>query len=112
MPSTIPTPERELYDEIVRRILLVTNPEKVVIFGSRARGDYRPDSDVDVLIIGESSQPRHVRSRPLYRAMASLPVEVDIMMYTPQEAEDWRGVHQALVTRATREGLLVYEKAA
>lgn len=112
MRSTIPTPERELYEEIVRRVLLVTEPEKVVIFGSRARGDHRRDSDIDVLIIGESSQPRHVRSRPLYRAMASLPVEVDIMMYTPREAEEWSGVRQALVTRAAREGLLVYEKAA
>ncbi len=41
--------ESDLRREIVRRIVGVTDPDKVIVFGSRARGDQRPDSDVDVL---------------------------------------------------------------
>ena len=47
-------PESDLRDEIVRRIVGVTDPDKVIVFGSRARGDHRPESDVDILVIQES----------------------------------------------------------
>jgi predicted nucleotidyltransferase len=102
----------ELYGEIVRRILAVTDPEKVIVFGSRARGDHRLNSDVDVLVIQESSEPRYKRAGPLYRALAGLPVEVDVLVYTPREILEWSAVDQAFVTTAVREGLVVYERSA
>lgn len=104
--------ERALLDEIARRIVAVCAPEKVIVFGSRARGDHRPDSDVDILVVAESDQPRYQRAGRLYTALASLPAEVDVLVYTPREIEEWSQVPQALVTRATREGLVVYERPA
>lgn len=58
------------------------------MFGSQARGDARPNSDFDVLVIKESDEPRYRRSVPLYVALADLPVEVEVMVYTPDEVEE------------------------
>ena len=101
----------ETFTEIVRRIRSVANPRKIVLFGSRARGEHRPDSDIDLLVIEDSPLPRHRRSIPLYAALADLPIDVDteVVVYTPAEVEEWRGANAAFVTTALREGKVLYE---
>jgi predicted nucleotidyltransferase len=99
-----------LVGDIVRRIVDTAQPEKVILFGSQARGDARPDSDFDVLVIKQSDAPRYRRSAPLYAALADLPVEVEVLVYTPEEVEEWSGVPQAFVTTAVREGITIYER--
>jgi len=106
----LPEQERELYDEIVRRIVAVADPEKVIVFGSRARGDHRPDSDIDILVIKESSEPRWVRARGLYGALSDIMIETDILVYTPDEVREWAGASQAFITTAVREGKVLYER--
>ena len=100
----------DLVRDIVRRIVDAAHPEKVILFGSQARGKARPDSDFDVLVIKASDEPRYRRSVPLYVALADLPVEVEVMVYTPEEVEEWSAVPQAFVTTAVREGKTVYER--
>ncbi len=103
-------PNDDLIGDIVRRIVQTAQPEKIILFGSRARGDARPNSDFDVLVIKESSEPGYRRDAPLYVALAGLPVEVDVLVYTPEEVAEWAQVPQAFVTTATREGKTVYER--
>ena len=100
----------DLVRDIIRRIVQTAQPDKIILFGSRARGDARPDSDFDVLVIKESSEPRYRRSVPLYVALADLPAEVEVMVYTPEEIDEWRQVSQAFVTTAVREGTTIYER--
>jgi len=101
----------DLLVEIVRRIVQVSAPIKVVLFGSRARETYRPDSDIDLLVVKQSTEPRWRRSVPIHRALAGIGVGVDtdIIVYTPQEVEEWRGASAAFVTTALREGKVIYE---
>ena len=101
----------EMLVEIVRRIRSVANPQKIVLFGSRARGEHRPDSDIDLLVIEDSPLPRYRRSIPLYAALADLPIDVDteLVVYTPAEVEEWRSAGAAFVTTALREGKVLYE---
>ncbi len=101
----------DVFAEIVRRIRAVANPRKIVLFGSRARGEHRPQSDIDLLVIEDSLLPRHRRPIPLYAALADLPIDVDteVVVYTPAEVEEWRGASAAFVTTALREGRVLYE---
>ena len=99
-----------LLAEVVARIRDAVQPERVILFGSRARDEAHVESDYDFLIIKESDQPRYRRSGPLYTALADLPVEVEVVVYTPEEVQEWSAVPEAFVTTALREGLVLYER--
>lgn len=96
--------------EIVARIRNAVRPERVVLFGSRARGQGGPASDFDILIVGPSSLPRWKRTPPIYRLLGGLGVPKDIVWWTPEEIEEWRGVRSHFISRALREGRVLYEK--
>ena len=94
--------------EIVRRLVDALHPDKIILFGSHARGDARRQSDIDLLIVKASSEPPHRRVPPAYRALWGIPVPIDILWYTPEEVADWSGVQSHVATRATREGRILY----
>ena len=58
----------------------------------------------------ESAEPRYRRSVPLYVALADVPAEVEVLVYTPEEVQEWSQVPQAFVTTAVREGRTLYER--
>ena len=101
----------ELTGEMVQRIVDTVHPLKVILFGSRARGQFRSRSDYDFLVVSESNQPRYRRSVPLYMALADVPAEVEVMVYTPGEIEEWSAVPRAFVTTAMREGKVLFDRS-
>ncbi|MDA0837181.1 MAG: nucleotidyltransferase domain-containing protein [Planctomycetota bacterium] len=107
---TFPPVTEELLQEAVRRILSAGSPEKIVLFGSHARGDAHPESDLDILIIEHSDLPRYRRSPPYYLVLAGLFPAKDIVVYTPEEVERWASVPNAFVTDSLREGKVLYAK--
>jgi predicted nucleotidyltransferase len=98
--------------EMVRRIVEAVHPDKIILFGSHARGDAGPDSDVDLLIIAPSEEPAYRRPLPAYRAVEGMGVAKDLIWRTPEEIEYWRDTRSHLISRALREGRVLYEKAA
>jgi len=109
MPGAVS--QESLLPEIVRRIVEAVDPDKIILFGSRARGDNRPDSDFDLLVIKPSQEAKHRRAMPILRSLWGLRVTVDVVWYTPEEFEDWSGIRTHLVGRVLREGLVLHEKA-
>ena len=110
MPYRFPALTPALLDTIVQRILQVGSPDRIVLFGSRARGDARPDSDLDLLIIENSDLPRYRRPPRYLKALVGVFPAKDVVVWTPAEVEAWRNVPNAFVTTALREGLIVYER--
>jgi predicted nucleotidyltransferase len=98
-----------LMQEIVSRIVRKANPLRVILFGSRARGDARPESDLDLLVVAEDKRPRALRASELYGVLSDVPIPMDILVYQPHEIKEWSNVPQAFVTTAVREGILLYE---
>jgi uncharacterized protein len=99
---------RQMVDIIVRE----ASPEAIMLFGSRARGDARPDSDVDLLVVVREpfgpGRSRIQEAARLYRALAEMPVSKDLLLYSRGEAERWRGALNHVVARAYREGRVLY----
>lgn len=95
--------------EIVKRIRREVRPQKIVLFGSRARGRPHRHSDYDILVIKRTRNRTPARTVPIYSALSGLPVPIDVVLFTPGEVREWRNVRQALVTTALREGKVLYE---
>ena len=98
--------------EITQRLVAALDPDKVLLFGSRSRGDAREDGDVDLLIVKSSDEPRHLRAIPAYRALRGMGIPKDILWVTPDEIEQWRLISNHIVTRGMKEGKVLYDKHA
>ena len=103
-----------LLQQMVNAIVDEVDPEQVILFGSRARGDSYEDSDVDLVVL-ESEPFREGRSRHeeevrLYSALSSFRVSKDILVYSHEEAEYWRDSLNHVLARAMREGTVLYER--
>ena len=101
-------------DEIVHRIVAAGSPTKVVLFGSWARGDARPGSDVDLLVVEDRSDaPRYQRAGRYRMALRDIlpDRDIDIVVWTPEEIAEWANVPQAFISTVVREGQVLYENA-
>ena len=101
-------------DEMVRMIVAEADPEQVLLFGSRARGDHRKHSDVDLIVVeAEPFGPGRSRYREINRLRRALPSRefgVDILVYSLDEVEYWRDSINHVLARALREGRVLYER--
>jgi predicted nucleotidyltransferase len=96
------------------RIIDLAKPQRVILFGSQARGTAKEDSDIDLLIVrdhptGESGSRRREIGR-IRRGLPHLGVPIDILLFTPEEVEQWRHTTNHVVSEALREGKVLYER--
>lgn len=95
-------------DEIVRRIVEVTDPVKIVLFGSAARGQMGPHSDADFLVIVEPPADRIGLAQGIYRNLRSVRQPVDIVVVTTEDVERYRDFPALVIHPALTEGRTVY----
>ena len=103
--------EQAILDDIIRRIVEVAQPEKIILFGSAARGDMNRHSDVDLLIIKECANPLELMGQ-IYQNLHRVGAAVDAIVVTPQSVERYKDTHALVIKPALREGKVVYEAAS
>ncbi|MEN6518303.1 MAG: HEPN domain-containing protein [Methanospirillum sp.] len=101
--------DQALLDEVVSRIVRAVDPERIVLLGSQARGTAQAGSDLDLLVVMDSPLPRHRRVVPILKALAGIMIRKDVVVYTPGEIEEWRGVREAFITSILAEGWPLYK---
>lgn len=112
MHSDMVASEETLLQQMVETIVREISPEAIILFGSRARGDARPDSDVDLLVVEtEPLSPQRSRRKEaarLYIALRGQAISKDILLYTRDEFERWKNSLNHVAGRAHREGRLLH----
>jgi uncharacterized protein len=96
--------------EMVRRLVHGFDPLSIVLFGSRARGAERHDSDVDLLVVLPEMSDRRVEVGEMLRALADVPVPKDVVVTTPEEIERRGDLIGTVLRPALREGKVLYER--
>ena len=102
--------DQQTLDDIIRRIVEVAQPEKIILFGSAARGEMNRHSDVDLLVVKEWRRSRWtVMGAHLSGTCAGVGAAVDAIVVTPQAVERYKDSHALVIKPALREGRTVYE---
>ncbi len=104
--SAMPT----LIARMVKRIVKKFHPEKVILFGSHARGDAGPDSDVDLLVVMEVAGSLRERRIDIRQALHDIPVPLDIIVTRPEDFAWRKEVVGTIEWPATREGKVLYAR--
>ena len=106
------TPNQATIDRLVEAIVREAAPEAVNLFGSHARGDARPDSDVDLMVIEAepftAQRSRRAEYSRISRALRGFPFAKDILLYSRVEYEYWKDSANHVVGRASREGKVLH----
>ena len=96
--------------EMLERLKKHLSPEKIYLFGSRARGESDADSDYDLLIVvGYSDLPQYKRNQQAFSLLRGVGVSKDVIVLTRAEFDKKRGVVSSLPATVEREGILLYE---
>lgn len=99
-------------EQIVETIVEALHPNRIILFGSRARGQWRPDSDVDLMIELETDLPFNERALRVYSLFHPRRWSMDVVVYTPTEASQFRQGQYSLLREIERTGRVVYERKA
>lgn len=100
----------ELLPEITERIVRRFHPLRVILFGSHARGDARPDSDLDLLVVLPDPTDRRRAAIEIRRALRDLTVPTDVIVTTPDEIARRGDLVGPVLRPALREGKVLYER--
>jgi predicted nucleotidyltransferase len=95
-------------DEVVRRIVEVAQPDRIILFGSAARGDHSRASDLDLLVIKSGVKRGRRLAQEIYMRLAGIGVGVDIVVATPEEVRYLKDRVGSVIGPALREGREVY----
>ena len=108
--SAVVTDIDSVLDEVIRRVVEAAQPERIILFGSAARGHAEQARDLDLLVVKACANRRELATsirRQLYGVRAA----VDIVVATPEDIQRYKDTHALVIKQALREGRVVYEAA-
>lgn len=102
-------PSPEVLQDIVARIVQVAHPRRLILFGSAARDEMGPDSDIDLLVVVQGPVHRRDLAGQIYRNLHGVPVPVDVIVVTENDIREFGHKIGTVLYPALKEGVLVYE---
>ncbi|MCL4462369.1 MAG: nucleotidyltransferase domain-containing protein [Firmicutes bacterium] len=99
----------EVLDIVVDRIVKTANPDKIILFGSRSRGQEEPFSDYDLLVLKRGIYNRRALAHQIYRSLVDIAAAVDILVETPEKIEKYQYLRGSVYVEAAK-GRVVYER--
>jgi len=110
--SAIAMTDSNLLQEITSAIVNRFHPHRVILFGSRGRGEGTAVSDLDLFIEMETQMPPPERAVQVSSLFGLRPWSLDVVVYTPEEVERLRKIHGTLLSVIEAEGKVLYERSA
>lgn len=107
-PADYESAIREAVDRIAARF----HPDRIILFGSHARGQAGPDSDADLLVVMPVEGSKRQQAVQIDLALEGIPVPIDLIVVTPEEVQKYRDTTGTIIREAVREGKVLYERAA
>jgi predicted nucleotidyltransferase len=98
----------EILHVIINRIVEVAHPERIIMFGSSARGEMGPNSDVDLLVIKDGNFDYYHLLGDIYMNLFGVGIGVDVILATPKQVEKYKNINYLIIAPAIREGKEVY----
>jgi uncharacterized protein len=86
-------------------------PRRIVLFGSAARGEAGPDSDIDLLVVMDRLESRFAEMNRASHLLAPLRIPIDVLVYSSEEVEEWGTVVNHIINEALLDGAVVYDAA-
>ncbi len=97
-----------LLEEIVRRIVELARPDRIILFGSSGRGEAHAESDFDLLIVKSGVTERRRVAQAIYRCLSGLRASVDVVVVSEDDLRQFGGKVGTIIPIALREGKTVY----
>jgi UTP:GlnB (protein PII) uridylyltransferase len=104
---------QELIDKMAQRIVREVDPQRILLFGSWARGEATEQSDVDLLVVEREpfgpNRSRRWQATRIWQCLYEFRVPADILVYSVDELDQWEDSRYHVVGTALREGRVLYE---
>ena len=95
---------------VAKQIADKFHPDKIILFGSYAYGKPRPESDVDLLVIMETSLRLRQQRLEISRALSPRPFPMDVIIHTPQQVQERLAMGDLFLREITTRGKVIYER--
>ena len=105
------TVDETLLDEVVRRVLTVARPDRIILFGSAATGQMTEDSDLDLLVVEPEPGDTRDRSVRIRRALGDVRYPVDVIVMSSARFEETKNLIGGIAYPARKYGRVLYEAA-
>ena len=100
--------KRKILADVVRRVVEAAQPHTIILFGSAARGDMGPNSDLDLLVIKGGKFNRWQLTTAIYRHLRGVAAAVDVVVVTPEDVERYGDSPYLVIHPALRDGKVVH----
>lgn len=97
-----------LVERVVRRIARSVKPERVILFGSRAVGEARADSDIDLVVVYSGPKTKRQVQLGIHRLFPNPEFSMDLFVLTPEELESQKSVPNTLAREVSERGIVCY----